>query len=85
MKRNTTIYNWAVISDPYQAPEIAPLHLEGKLACGKNIRTSPIVGKIGDQILTKSGSKYSIEDVDPEYGKLFPEAKQRLLDSLTEK
>lgn len=50
---------------------------------GESITTSPIVGK-NDQnhVLTVSGSSYELGQVDPNYDRLFPDAKNILFGSL---
>jgi len=50
-----------------------------KFENGTEITTSKIVGTREGLILTYSGSEYQLEDVDPEYEKAFPNARQRLL------
>lgn len=89
MERNKVIYNWAVVVGGeislYAAPETETQRLVGNLADGKGVITSPIVGRSGGAIMTKSGSEYIISDVNPAYEEKFPDAKKRLLDSLPEK
>jgi len=79
--------NWGVVylsMDPYLAPE-----LRGQALCGireedgKSITTSRIVGKTIDGcVVTASGSVYSLGTVDPVYEELFPNARERLVNTL---
>ncbi len=86
-----TLENWALVNrDPYLAPELATFSLVGGVygdptrEPGKRIITSMVVGKVGEYVKTFSGSFYKLGAVDPEYEKLFPNAKQRLFDILPE-
>ena len=89
MSHPIVINNWAVVTkDPYLAPELQHSHLNGnvenhpKHEKGKLIITTPIVGLIGDYIVTKSGSIYELGTIDPAYENVFPNAKERLFVSL---
>ena len=94
MKSTTIrIEEWAIISlpvDPYSAPEMnVDLSLSGeafghpRFKDGHRIATSPILGKNKDDcVLTLSGSAYELGNVDAEYEKQFPGARERLLNSL---
>lgn len=88
-----TIHNWSVVNwrpSPYAAPEQGVQRISGKLEVSgdqkpeyrDDILTSSPVGKRDDCVVTKSGSHYKLGDVDPEYERLFPNAKKRLFDSL---
>ena len=83
--------------NPYMAPELAVdlngLELHGKVTGhprktdGKIISTSRIVGKRNDLVVTGSGSEYDLGEIDPEYVKAYPsakEAKAKLMDALSE-
>jgi hypothetical protein len=83
--------NWSVVNDgdPYKAPEQQESRLHGnafghpRFDDGKTITTSAILTKDGDLILTRSGSRYELGDIDPEYEKIYPNARKRLIDSLS--
>lgn len=82
------IRNWSVVCteefDPYKAPEMYAAKIAGevyghhKYEDGHKIITSRVVGVEGNSVLTKSGSTYELGDVDPEYEKVFPDARKRL-------
>ena len=84
--------NWSIIqddSDPYKAPEIRKQLLVGdvygsaKFKDGKTIQVSRVIASNGINIVvTNSGNKYKLGEVDPEYLKAYPNAKQRLINSL---
>ena len=86
------IENWSVVSfchHPYSAPETCQLSLHGcvfghpRFEDGTPITTSPIISVDGaGHILTRSGSDYFLGKVDPLYERAFPEAQNRLLNSL---
>jgi hypothetical protein len=83
--------NWAVVcgGDPYTAPELQTNHLIGTVsghpehADGKEVRTSRIVGIEGeDVVVTSSGSRYQLGEVDPTYEAMFSNAKERVIASI---
>jgi hypothetical protein len=84
--------NWSVVYDnnvdPYTAPELIRSVLQGnvygnpKFDDGTFICTSSIVGKNNGDIITKSGSRYELGNVDPAYEALYPNAKRRFFKSL---
>lgn len=85
------IENWSMISsvDLYMAPELRQFALSGEVydhpqhENGKSVTTSPLVKLVDtDKIQTFSGSIYELGTVDPEYEKMYPNARQRLLDHL---
>ena len=85
------IKNWSVIiktTNPYQTPELGIQCLMGQVyghprfEDGTEVTTSSIAGVEGDLIVTKSGMKYKLDMVNPEYERLYPNAKDRLLQSL---
>lgn len=88
------IENWCVTyqdNNPYLAPELRKQCLGGRATnvedlddlYTENIITSSIVGKTKEgHVVTKSGSVYTLGTINPEYEKLYPNAKNRLLDSL---
>lgn len=84
---------WIIIvspsSNPYLAPELTQPLLNGyahghpRFANGHNVTTSRILGKnTSGHILTKSGSIYQLGEPKEDYAEKFPNARQRLLDSL---
>jgi hypothetical protein len=92
---NTQLKNWSfgVSGDAYTPPEMMEPRLSGKVYNhpnptrhydGKEIVTSRIVGKRKGLVVTQSGSEYELLDVDPEYEKLYPNAKERLINQLKE-
>lgn len=89
----TQLKNWSFgVSgvDRYDAPEMGTPRLAGFVynhpiqPDGKDIVTSRVVGKRNGLVVTKSGREYELLDVDPVYEKLFPGAKERLMNQLTE-
>lgn len=88
-KQQKTITNWAFSYtgfDPYQAPElrqqclIGTAELDGEV---KPVLTSAILGKRDGKVVTRN-TVYELLDIDPEYEKLYPNAKQRFLDTAIE-
>lgn len=88
------IDNWCVVyshHDQYTAPERITQHLNGNvsghplLPDGKSITTTAIVGKMGDSIVTKSGSIYELGQVLADYESAYPDAKLRLLATLPDR
>lgn len=82
-----TLRNWSVCThakNPYQAPELGVSVLRGIVFDGMFVRTSEIIGKRGDKVVTRSGSEYTLSDVDPVYERQFPDARKRLFDQLRE-
>jgi len=51
---------------------------------GKFIKTSGIVGKRNGLVVTAAKHEYELLTVEPEYEKLFPDSKNRLLKQLNE-
>lgn len=86
------IERWSMVSRArsHHAPEIGLFSLCGRVYGhpsfdeGHSIITSAIVKRKGDSIVTESNSVYELGEVDPEYEKLFPNAKERLLAQLHE-
>lgn len=84
--------NWSIISstiDPYKAPELSKPALRGnvfghpRFEDGKLIHTSSIAGITKENhILTHSGSKYMLGEIDSEFDEMYPNAKERLIKSL---
>jgi len=81
------IESWSVAGggDPYTAPELRTLHLQGivyghpKFEEGHPIVTTPIIGIADGGVVTKSGSVYQLGAVDTMYEDQFPGARDRLL------
>ena len=72
------LQNWRCVScsyNPYLAPELRGLSLTGnayghpKFEDGKNIRTSAVVLVDGRVVQTRSGTRYLLGRVDPDYRK----------------
>jgi hypothetical protein len=88
----TTLTNWAVVQFPanfYEAPELRVQCLTGKrpqdvTSLHSRVTTSPIIGKRWDEVVTRSGSHYTLLEVDPKYEAAYPGALKRLMDSLPE-
>lgn len=86
------IENWAVVEsivNPYAAPEMRALSLQGQVFGhprfndGQYITTSSIDKKNDrDEVVTISGSSYELGRVDPSYEEKFPNARNKLLNSL---
>lgn len=85
--------NWSIVvmgTDPYQAPECQTACLHGnvyghpKFKDGDAINTSAIKRKVGELIETYSGSQYELGEIDQEYEKLYPNARERMFKSLNE-
>lgn len=79
------LQNWSVTAcprDPYLAPELRSPCLQGKRD-GNTIITSWITGKTPEGFICTQNSIYQLGNVDPAYEVQFPNAEQRLLDSLS--
>lgn len=83
--------NWAVASkgkDQYTPPELWVPVLVGntyghpKFPEGHEITTSHIKGKRDGCVVTHSGSEYELLDIDPNYEKLYPDAREKLFSTL---
>lgn len=82
------IENWSVgpaSMDPYKAPELQLPAIYGKVyghpkrEDGSQIKTSYIVDTDAEtQTVKTKNSVYEIGEVDPEYEKAFPNARERL-------
>lgn len=82
--------SWRVTggNDPYTAPELHTLHLQG-LVYGHSmfddgcpVLTTPIVSVSDERVVTKSGSVYELGAVDAMYEDQFPNARERLFSVL---
>lgn len=58
------------------------VHIAGMINEEKGILTSPIIGKDSLNRICTKNSAYTLGEVDPQYESAYPNAKQRLLDSL---
>lgn len=85
--------NWSMVfTDPWAAPEMQIPQLHGKVYGhpkfddGESITTSAIDGfdKESNAVVTRSGSKYCLGHVDSEYEEIYPDAYNRLINSLIE-
>ncbi len=83
--------NWCLTSnqDGYKAPEQVVPKLHGivighpRISDGESITTSRLLGRRGDLIATRN-TLYRLGAIDPEYDKLYPNAKGKMLASLPE-
>lgn len=79
------IENWSFGANPkspYDPPELWQYVLQGEVMVnGKwtNIQTTTPSYRDGEIIITRSGSRYALGEVDPEYEKLYPDARNRLM------
>ena len=91
----TQLKNWSFGSqgdDFYQSPEQMVPCLQGNVFGhpnprhhdGKFIVTSRLIGKRNGLAMTQSGTEYELGDVEPNYEKRFPNAKERLFSQLPE-
>jgi len=78
---------WSVVSsytNPYEAPELRKNSLRGQVyghpmfPDGHMVVTSIIDMVEDNTIVTYSGNRYKLGEVDPEYEKLFPNARERI-------
>jgi hypothetical protein len=84
MKEVYKLDRWAIVyaESPYTAPELRSQSLYG-YRDGKPVKTSRVLGKSGNCVVTQN-SLYMLGDPQPEYEAVYPNAKQRLFDSLIE-
>ncbi len=80
---------WSIgMRNPYIAPELQTAHLQGVVTGhsrkkdGEKVVTSAIRGQRWGYVVTASGSYYDLGEVDPEYERRYPHAKERLMKSL---
>ena len=84
--------NWSVCStgDMYTPPELRRPVLQGQVyghpnfEDGAPLTSSYIVKMEGELVVTRSGSKYELGTVDPEWEKAFPNAAERFKSSFDE-
>ena len=82
--------NWSLrfSFDPYLAPELQVPRLHGQVhghnvfPDGAHVTTNHLAGVFGESVVTRSGTVYELGQVDPAYEAAFPNARQRLFDSL---
>lgn len=85
-----TLANWSIhyTGDEYTAPELRQPFLHGQrekdVEAGTFCNTTPIVGKIDGKVVTRSRSQYTLLEVAPAYEAMFPDAFNRLMNSLNE-
>ena len=83
--------NWSLTHGLYQAPEQG-CHLIGNVyghptrPDGRRVRTSTVVriDRITETIETRSGSIYELGEVDPDYERMFPDARKRVFHTILE-
>jgi hypothetical protein len=92
MKPIARIENWSFGADPlhnYMAPEQMKFRLHGdvrghyRVGDRDNQTTSTILGKTEDGKVVTRNTLYELGQVHPEYEKQFPNALDRLMQSLT--
>lgn len=85
--------NWttqSILNNPYLSPEQPLFRLYGnvynhnRFRDGMVIYTTQVIGKKGENIITSSKTEYELLDTAEEYERLYPNAKERLLNSLVE-
>ena len=78
--------HWSLVADdPYKAPELQRPSLRGEVYGNPNFDDGTIVitstvmsvDVTTQSATTRSGSVYELGEVDPEWEKLFPNAKER--------
>ena len=83
--------NWSITRGLYEAPEqgcnlIGDVYGHPTRPDGRHVRTSKVVRVdfITRTIETISGSIYELGEVDPNYEKMFPDAKERVFHMVLE-
>lgn len=87
MNTQIRLDNWSVLAlgDVYTAPELSKAVLHGwvyghpRFPPGHCVLTTEIVGVEDGLIITKSGSRYQLDEPNADYECKFPNAKERLL------
>ena len=79
--------DWSVVlrggSEFLNLPERMEQCLNGRIEGEERwVNTSPIRGRMGDAVVTRSGSVYELGRVSEKYESLFPGLRERLLGSL---
>jgi hypothetical protein len=86
-----TLQNWSLRSRPWgavESPEQEGSCLYGLVIGhprhrdGKPVLTSPVAARRTHCVVTRSGSEYDLGDPDPAYERLYPGARERLLERL---
>lgn len=86
-KKIKKLEKWSVVGidrSPYDAPENHWHCLQGINEAGNQVVTSTVIGCRNGYVLTRSGSVYELGEVDPDYEKLYSNAKERLFKRLKE-
>lgn len=86
-----TLENWSITRnpDPYLAPEMRVPRLQGEVyghlnhQDGKHIVTSSILGKTKTGLIKTKNTTYKLGKVAVLYEDAFPQARKRLLESLS--
>ena len=86
----STLEQWALTcdNDPYKAPEAQRTLITGRVyghprfVDGSMVSTSPPVSLEGEILITKSGSKYKLGDMNAEYEAQYPNARERFFTTL---
>ena len=84
MKSTPQLENWVVIDHNGQQCLAGDVFFHPLFDDGNNITTSSVVGKRGSFVITRSGSKYLLGVVDPQYEERYHDARYRLFSSLPE-
>ena len=77
--------NWAVVFDPFKAPEARRPKLGGEVyghptrPDGQSITTSAVSHIEGQLVVTHSGSRYELGEPAADYEAMYPNAKARVL------
>ena len=87
-----TLKNWftsrAEPDNVYKPPENGALILAGEVydragfEDGERVKTSAIVARNGDKVVTASGTEYELGDIEPGFAEKYPDARQHLLNQL---
>lgn len=87
---NYKLNDWFILAvgDPYCAPELMEHRLCGKVEGhpsrpdGSSVITSATIGKIGDRLVTFTGSVIELGEPKADYEALFPNARTRILSTV---
>lgn len=76
--------HWSIWGPPDFSTPILHGNVYGheEIQDGQTIISSIVIGVKNGKVITKSGSEYELDDVDPNYENIFPNAKERVLQSL---
>ena len=89
-KQEYLLEEWAPVTaeEPYLAPELRKRFLLGRVYGnpnfeeGKYVKTSSIKGWDGECVITNSGSRYKLGDVNANYETKYSNAKERFIKNL---